>query len=383
MQSDTPQHVSSLDQAIGVVRETLARHPERDNVAAVAAVMKGERRRYPAITIIHLSYPDDKTDAPPGSLLPEVHTPDTPDGRLARKVVGLLGPLNLHNPVDRSLGLGRGTGTLVPCFGIPLDPEAQDAPAFTRTLDDVLRDDPPDPRSSGLMPQMHERIDFLKDHLPPFFNIGMPDVQGPYNIAHAVLGQEALTAPYLEPRKFAVFMERVTTLWIEAFKALLVWIGPEYLHPADEVPMVRECSVNLVSTECYREHILPHDRRLGEALGPLHIHPCSGPHVFHATLENLPVRVTEAGWIERTAAGAIRVDEALRAIEDRPIALRIGQELPPGEEEEFIRADLDRYADHPGLLFAYTGMYWRRKDRPRIREMHRRLDAYWAARYGN
>ena len=91
---------------------------------------------------------------------------------------------------------------------------------------------------------------------------------------------------------------------------------------------------------------------------------------------------TEAGFIARTAAGAISVDEALGAIGDRPILLLIGQELPPGQECEFIRRDLDRYAENPRLLFSYTGMHWRRKDRPHIRDIHRRLDAAWSRMYG-
>ena len=38
----------------------------------------------------------------------------------------------------------------------------------------------------------------------------------------------------------------------------------------------------------------------------------------------------------------------------------------------------DLFRDDPRVLFAYTGMHWRRADRPAIRALHRRLDAYWA-----
>ena len=88
---------------------------------------------------------------------------------------------------------------------------------------------------------------------------------------------------------------------------------------------------------------------------------------------------TEAGFIERTAAGAVSVDEALKMIHGRPITLHIGQELPPGDEFDFIRRDFDRYADHPRLTFNYTGMHWRNRDRARIHDIHRRLDDYWRA----
>lgn len=41
----------------------------------------------------------------------------------------------------------------------------------------------------------------------------------------------------------------------------------------------------------------------------------------------------------------------------------------------------------PLLRHRYRGgssacWYWRKKDRPMIREMHRRLDGYWEGKYG-
>jgi hypothetical protein len=36
----------------------------------------------------------------------------------------------------------------------------------------------------------------------------------------------------------------------------------------------------------------------------------------------------------------------------------------------------------PRLISGNTGMHWRRKDRPLIRDIHRRLDQHWADKYG-
>jgi uroporphyrinogen-III decarboxylase len=267
-----------------------------------------------------------------------------------------------------------------------LDPEAQDTPAFTRTLEAILAEPAPDPETAGMMPRMKERIARIREHVPPGeFTIAVPDAQGPFNLAMAMIGEEALYAPYEEPEAFHALLERITDLWIASRRILVREIGEKYLSPlAKMAPRIAECSCNLIGRAMYEEHVLPHDRRIAESFGAVRIHPCSGPHVFHMTLDNLPnVIGTEAGWIAQTTAGAISVDEALEAIGNRPIELGIGQELPEGREEEFIRADLDRYAEHPLLTFGYTGMHWRKKDRPRIRDMHRRLDAYWAERYGD
>ena len=377
------QEITSLAQAIEFVRGEFERHPERNGLDARMAAHAGRRRRWPALYLQHLGMPGDRADVPPYYVLPQVRMPDTPEGLLARDLVGLLAPLDMLNPISPALGLGRGTGTMVAAFGIPLDPQAGYAPACTRPLDELLHAAPPDAARAGLMPEMLARIDLLKAHLPPCFKIGLPDMQGPYNIAHAVVGEDALVGPYLDPEGFCLLMERVTDHWIASRRLLLELIGPDYLLPWDRAPHIAECSVNLVSPATYIQHILPHDQRIARELGAPRIHTCSGPHVFRATLENLPLVETECGRIPCATAGYTPVADAFAAVKGKPILLNIGQELPADSEAayEIMRADLDLYAEHPRLMFGYTGMEWRMADRPAIRALHRRLDEYWAARY--
>jgi hypothetical protein len=373
--------IDSLPAACDVMLAALAAHPERDELAAVTAALAGARRDYPCVFIQHLFDPADTEPCRDDVVLPDV-TADkaTPDGALAHEVIGMLEPLKMLNPISAAFGLGLGPGTLVASFGIPLNPEAQNAPSFTRSLADVMAEPPPDPAASGLLAGMHQRIAQIRALTPPTFLIRLPDYQGPFNIAHSVLGSEVFTAPYDTPDLFAAFLSRVTELLLAARRNMIDWIGPERLHPLDRIGHISNCSVNLVSADFYREFLLAQDQRIAAACGDLHMHPCSGPHVFYVTLENLPLCVAEAGHIERTAAGSISVDDASRAIGDRPILLMIAQELPEGQEFEFIKADLDRYAATPRLMFSYTGMHWRRRDRARIRDIHRRLDAHWDAR---
>jgi len=52
--------------------------------------------------------------------------------------------------------------------------------------------------------------------------------------------------------------------------------------------------------------------------------------------------------------------------------------LPTGKAAfTLIGHDLDRQGRYPRLKYAYTGMFWRKQDRPMIRELHQRLDEYW------
>jgi uroporphyrinogen-III decarboxylase len=292
----------------------------------------------------------------------------------------MLAPLDMLNPVAPVFSLGCGTGTLVPSFGVPLDPAAGYAPVRTIPIAELLAQPAPDPLSSGLMPAIAEDIELIRASVPDRFKIGLPDMQGPFNLLHAMAGEDALVAPYVDPERFHAMMSRITTAWVAMRRRLVEKIGPAYRHPGDRLARIAECSCNLVSPEFYREYVLPYDRRIAQAFGPLHIHPCSGPHVFLETLEHLPVAATEAGFVDGATRGSISVEDALLAIGTRPILLHIGQELPEGGEEAFILRDFDRYEDHPWMLFAYTGMHWSRKDRPLIRSMHRRLDDQWPAR---
>jgi hypothetical protein len=271
----------------------------------------------------------------------------------------------------------------VPCFGTPASADGG-AAAYTRPLREMLAAPLPDPDSAGDMPRFRMRILRTRSVTPDWLKISLPDMQGPFNLAHALIGDEAFLAPLTDPDNYHAFLSRVTDFWIAATERLMDWIGAERLRPLERWVRIAECSVNLVSADFYREHILPYDLRIARHFGRLRIHPCSGRHVFRATWEQLPgVLASEAGLMRSPmAAPCIAVPEALALVGDRAV-LSIGQELPPDFDEAFalIAADLDLYATHPRLLFGYTGMDWRRKDRPAIRQLHERLDDYWRARY--
>lgn len=373
-----------LRDAIRCFEDTLARYPERDGLAAELAAVEGRPRPWACLYLNHLAVPGDQSDAPPSFAPPECDFPPGPMGDLAREIVSLLAPLEMLNPVSAALSPG-GAGSpadLIPSFGTPLSAD-RGAAACSRPIADVLAAPPPDADTAGFMPDFRRRIARVKQSTPAALCINMPDLQGPFNLAHALVGDEAFIAPVTEPDRYRHLMERITGFWIAACERLREWIGPERLRPAHRWPCIAECSANLVSEGFYRQHILPYDLRIARHFGGVRIHPCSGRHVFHATLNELPgVRATEAGLMRsKMAAPCIGVGEALAAIGGRPILLAIGQELPAdfGQAFKLIHADLGLARSHPRLLFGYTGMDWRRRDRPAIRDLHRRLDDCWPA----
>lgn len=380
--------LKSLSEAIQWTLQTFQAHPERDYDTAFELAYKGLPRPWPVIYLAEWFRTDDTTLAPPGEwTLPEIAIRDPEEARLAALAVNLMRPLAMDNPVHFGFPTGFGPGTLAASLGARVMPEFgyTPDPSFAPSLDEILA--LPEPgMESGLLPAIRKQIGEFKQYFPPEFKIHLSDLQGPFNLAHAVLGTNIFYAPYDDPEKFDRFMDRVTRHWIDAHQSLRSWIGEDRLTFEDRtLPKIAECSVNLVSTEFYEEFILKHDLVSSAVFPHIHMHPCSGPHVFYATLKHLPnIASTEAGSMEsRMAAGSIRVDEALAALGNRPILLNVGQELPEGKEYEFICRDIDRYASNRRIIAAYTGPNWLRKDRQKIRDLHRRVDEYFLQKYGN
>lgn len=368
----------SLPQTISKVVEQLAdvfdAHPERRIDFAEDAIMRGEHRTHPVFYLNHAPDVEMTPQTPPAP--PPRRSPEE---NLLECLRGLTAPLAMFNPIAPRLGFGRGPGTLAASFGIGLSSELGNTPYGERPIDEVLAEGMPDPETSGVIPEIRENIEAALALTPDWIKIAPPDMQGPFNIAHMVLGTEVFSLPLTDPEKFARFMEIVTDFFLALSANLRCWIGPQrFPNYPTSTSRICECSINMMSPQMYIDHVLPHDLRIAEAYGEIAIHPCSGPHVFRTTLQRLPnVVYTEAGYIAKAYAGSISVDEALALIGDRPIILSIGQELPEGREEEFIQRDLDRVRTNPRLSFNYTGMHWQSRDREKIREIHLRLDDYW------
>ena len=366
---------AKISEAAGTLQAELEAHPECDGNLAAQAVRAGRPRRHAAFYLGR--FPD--LEAGEGKHAPPP-PPRSAEQRLYECLSGATGSLRMLNPIHAGRGLGKGTGTLPASFGIRLNPELGFTPDGSRPLDDVLHDGLQDPQTSGLFPEMREDIEATKALTPPWYTISLPDMQGPFNIAHMVLGDEAFIAPMTEPEKWRAFMTLATEFFIQAHQTLVSWIGPERLntHPS-HIHRIAECSVNMVSRDFYLEHVLEYDLRIADYYGEVAIHPCSGPHVFHATWERLPnVVYTEAGtMIKPMAAGSISVDEALATIGDRPVMLGIGEELPDGGEEAVIRRLFSFAATNPRLTFGLTSVGWKKSDESAMRDLHRRMNDFY------
>jgi hypothetical protein len=371
--------LKSLQEVADFFDETVKANPNRNMLDALNKALKGEKREYPVISIqqngMDIINDDDIPDELP---LPSLDISDPVEKELAEALIANIRPLRMLNPIPGFIRMGE-LRFILTSFGVPyiISPDSHN---YTKTVDQVLKAGIPSLSESGLLPVTREKINLIKQSGCKI-KIALPDMQGPFNLAHALVGSEIMCLPYEDKGKYTEFMNLLTRFWIEVRKVMVDWIGEDYKCVNDIPTRIAECDVNMVSTDFYKEFILPFDMQISQTTDALHIHPCSGSHVFHATLNMLPnISWTEAGeMIEtKTTAGSISVDEALDTIGKRKIMLSIGQELPFGKEYEFIKRDIDRYKSNYYLTFSYTGVNWHIKNRPQIREIHKRLDEYWA-----
>ena len=179
-------------------------------------------------------------------------------------------------------------------------------------------------------------------------------------------------------------MDKITSFWISAYELLCSWIPKDRFAPpyAGKCLRIEECSCNLISEQTYREFVAPYDRELARIQDNIYIHPCSGPHVFQATLDEIPkVAITEAGYVDCAASGCIAVDKALDIIAGRPIILFVGEELQRGAETQTICRHIDYLERHPRMFLTYTGMHWTKHDEPIIKELHEWIDGYYMSNF--
>ena len=366
---------AELDERIARARALLEENPQRRMDICEGYISRNEKRPF-ACLFLNIA-PEPAKRKP----FRADETGKSAEERLADNLLRMTQPLRLQNPVAPYIVLGVGPGSMIASFGLDLDPDIDYTPRGHKTADEVIAAGVPDPEKSGMMPRFLEDIDAAVAYTPAFFKIEKPDMQGPFNIAHAVLGDEAFTLPYTAPEKFNDVMRIVTEFYIRADELFSKRIGKERTIPFPRHrSILAECSCNLVSEEFYLKFVLPFDLAVCRHYGEVCVHPCSGPHVFYETLRNLPnVVYTEAGeMLSPMTAGCIGVEDALREIGDRPIVLNIGQELPHSGEFGFICKDFDRAKGNNRLLFGYTSGKFKEKDIPLVLDLHKRLDDYWA-----
>jgi hypothetical protein len=374
---------AEIDAALERVFQVMEERPEKNTLNHYADLEAGRRPRGCPVSLGRVQH---WREVPETDEEKRGHF-DPPEKQVLDGLRGIPGPLEMNNNFQPVLGSCGVLPSVASAFGItcdianPRNPGGVTGYLPLETFDDF---DPPDINTAGVWPRVKEQIDCIKAQTPPEIKIGYPDLQGPVNTAHLILGTQLFYAMKLEPARLHHLLQLITDFYLEIHRTLPVWIGPDrMINFIGATHRLAECSVNLISREAYREFGLPYDRQIAEFIGEIGIHTCGGKHVFEETLRGLPnVRYTEWCDVPSAFAPEIHLEAALEEIGDRPIIISGGRELWDGDFETKIHDDLARLDDHPLQSFGYSGMRWREPDKPRIIAMRQRIDDYYAARWG-
>jgi hypothetical protein len=372
---------AEIDAALELVFQAMADHPEKNNLNLHADLQAGRRPRGCPVSLGRIQHWSET----PRVGKRQAAAPVSPEENLLNSLRGIPGALETNNNFTPALGTGCGVPSVASAFGVipdenPCNPGGVVAYLPLETFDDFA---PPD-LTAGCWPRVQEAIEFYKASTPPEIKISYPDMQGPINIAHSILGTPLFLAMRLERERLHHLLQMITDFFILARQAMAGWIGPERMMPGlVHTSRICECSVDLISREDYREFGRPYDLQIAAAAGGIvAIHMDGGRHVFEETLRWLPVGYTE--WMDTVAGFAPQIsqDDALAEIGEREIILSGGIELWGGDFEAKIIAKLERLEDHPLQMFGFTGMTCTPQDQPALVALRGRLDDWYAERWG-
>lgn len=147
--------------------------------------------------------------------------------------------------------------------------------------------------SSGLAPRVLEQYAYFREALADYptcreaFQLTLPDLQGPFDIAELVWGSDIFIAFYDTPELLSAFLRKITETITAAQRRFSVEvkdnIGPDYQYQhavgVKGQILLRGDTEIMLSPEHYRDFVQPHNARVAEELGSVAIHFCgNGGH---------------------------------------------------------------------------------------------------------
>jgi len=136
-----------------------------------------------------------------------------------------------------------------------------------------------------------EYIRFFKEELPEWIHVYLPDTLGPFEIAHAVYGDNIFYDLYDDAKFVHYLLELCTNMYIQITEKLKEVIGEERttchhghalsrgIYMKNGGTRISEDSATLVSPKHIDEFIIPYDREALKAFGGGFIHYC-GKHDY-------------------------------------------------------------------------------------------------------
>lgn len=134
--------------------------------------------------------------------------------------------------------------------------------------------------TAGWYGKLAEWTAIWKHHLPPGVQIQHPDIQSAFNSAHLILGNDIFTDFYDCPDEVGLLLDKVTDFMLAITPHLKAMISNDPVWFYDwgalwkGATRISNCSMQMISPQLYREHVLPRDIRFFDAIGGGRMHYC-------------------------------------------------------------------------------------------------------------
>lgn len=182
-----------------------------------------------------------------------------------------------------------GTVLVASAYGAQINIRENNLPAVKNhpiaSLEDFEKVKSPDPQKGGWFPKAYEFIEYFKQNMPAGIKLSQLDMQGPWNTAQLLAGENIFYNVYDNPDLICAMLDSITDFMIEAIPAMKKTIGEPwecfYLQ-GSKIPgasRLVNCSTDMISADTYAKYVFPRDFRFMEAMGGGMIHICgNNPH---------------------------------------------------------------------------------------------------------
>jgi hypothetical protein len=133
---------------------------------------------------------------------------------------------------------------------------------------------------AGWYGKLAEWTKIWRENLPPGVHIQHPDIQSPFNSAHLIRGNDILTDFYDCPEDVDALLDKVTDFMLAMTRHVKAMISddPDWFFDWGAMwkgaARISNCSMQMISPDIYREHVLPRDIRFFDGIGGGRMHYC-------------------------------------------------------------------------------------------------------------
>ncbi len=215
--------------------------------------------------------------------------------------------VDLRTDTPFCLRANMGVTLIASMFGAQIELRGNEQP-WVRPLDGIdairaLVDAPVPDLDRGLLPRALEHYAYFRHLLAGYpkceqaFQLTLPDLQGPFDIAELLWGSDIFLALYDAPELVDALLRKITDTLLAVYGCVQTYVREDirpdgqYQHATGvkgKLLIRSDTSVIMVAPPMYADMILPHDARLAQALGGAGIHFCGDGSRQIDTLLTMP-----------------------------------------------------------------------------------------------